>query len=135
MLSRSVVSDSLQSHGLQPTRLLWDSVHWDFPGRSGSPRPPSGDLFPTQGSNPGLLHCRWILYHLSPQESPRILEWVAYAFSSGSSQPRNQTRVSCIAGRFLPAELPRKPRMPYTKQIESELPCLEQEVRMEGPVK
>ena len=32
--------------------------------------------------------------------SPRILEWVAYPFSSRSSQPRNWTRVSCIAGRF-----------------------------------
>ena len=32
--------------------------------------------------------------------SLRILEWVAYPFSSGSSQPRNLTRVSCIAGRF-----------------------------------
>ena len=30
----------------------------------------------------------------------RILEWVAYPFSSGSSWPRNQTRVSCIAGGF-----------------------------------
>ena len=30
----------------------------------------------------------------------RILEWVAFAFSRGSSQPRNQTRVSCIAGGF-----------------------------------
>ena len=30
----------------------------------------------------------------------RILEWVAYPFSRGSSQPRNQTRVSCIAGGF-----------------------------------
>ena len=30
----------------------------------------------------------------------RILEWVAYPFSRGSSQPRNQTWVSCIAGRF-----------------------------------
>ena len=30
----------------------------------------------------------------------RILEWVAYPFSRGSSQPRNQTAVSCIAGRF-----------------------------------
>ena len=29
-----------------------------------------------------------------------MLEWVAYPFSSGSSQPRNQTGVSCIAGRF-----------------------------------
>ena len=35
-------------------------------------------IFPTQGSNPGLPHCRWILYHLSHQGSPRILEWVAY---------------------------------------------------------
>ena len=27
-------------------------------------------IFPTQGSNPGLPHCRWILYHLSHQENP-----------------------------------------------------------------
>ena len=30
----------------------------------------------------------------------RILEWIAFPFSGGSSQPRNQTQVSCIAGRF-----------------------------------
>ena len=30
----------------------------------------------------------------------RILEWVAISFSRGSSQPRYQTQVSCIAGRF-----------------------------------
>ena len=30
----------------------------------------------------------------------RILEWVAFPFSRGSSQPRNQTQVSHIAGRF-----------------------------------
>ena len=30
----------------------------------------------------------------------RILEWVAFPFSRGSSQPRDQTQVSCIAGRF-----------------------------------
>ena len=30
----------------------------------------------------------------------RILEWVAIPFSRGSSQPRNQTQVSCIAGGF-----------------------------------
>ena len=30
----------------------------------------------------------------------RVLEWVAYPFSSGSSQPRNRTRLSCISGRF-----------------------------------
>ena len=31
-------------------------------------------VFPTQGSNPGLPDCRWILYSLSHQGSPRILE-------------------------------------------------------------
>ena len=31
----------------------------------------------------------------------RILEWVANSFSRGSFRPRNQTRVSCVAGRFL----------------------------------
>ena len=30
----------------------------------------------------------------------RTLEWVTMTFSRGSSQPRDQTRVSCIAGRF-----------------------------------
>ena len=29
-------------------------------------------IFPTHGSNPGLLHCRWILYQLSHKGSPRI---------------------------------------------------------------
>ena len=30
----------------------------------------------------------------------RILEWVAISFSRGSSRPKNQTWVSCIAGRY-----------------------------------
>ena len=30
----------------------------------------------------------------------RMLEWVAFPFSSGSSQPRDRTQVSCIAGGF-----------------------------------
>ena len=57
-------------------------------------------IFPTQESNPGLLHCRQILYQLNHKESPRIMEWVAYLFSSGSFWLRNRTRVSCIAGIF-----------------------------------
>ena len=57
-------------------------------------------ISPTQELSLSLLHYRQILYHLSHQESPRILEWVAYSFSSGSSQPRDQTRVSCTAGGF-----------------------------------
>ena len=58
-------------------------------------------IFPTQRPNPGLLHCRRILYQLSHKGSPRILEWVAFPFSSGASQPKNQTGVPCIAGGFL----------------------------------
>ena len=65
-------------------------------------------IFPTQGSNPGLRHCRQILYHLSHQKSPRILEWVAYSFSRGSSQPRNQTRVSCSCLHLPPTKRRKK---------------------------
>ena len=57
-------------------------------------------IFPTQGYNPGILHFRQILYQLRHQGCPRILGWVAYPFSSGSSWTRNRTRVSRIAGRF-----------------------------------
>ena len=92
--SRSVMSDSLQPHGLYSP--------WNSPGQNtgvGSLSLLQG-IFPTQGSNPGLPHCKWILSQLSHKGSPRILEWVAYPFSSGSSRPRNQTDVSCIAGRF-----------------------------------
>jgi len=57
-------------------------------------------IFPTQRLNPGLLHCRQILHHLSCQGSPRILERAAYPFSRESSQPRNRTMVSCTSGGF-----------------------------------
>ena len=62
----------------------------------------SGYPFPSPGylSNPSFPHCRQILNQLSLKGSPRILEWVAYPFSSWSSQPRNRIGVSCIPGRF-----------------------------------
>ena len=68
-------------------------------------------IFPTQGLNPGLPHCRQILYQLGHQGSPRILEWVAYPFSSRSSRPRNQTGVSCIAGGFFTVWATREARL------------------------
>ena len=40
----------------------------------------------------------------------RILEWVAIAFSSGSSEPRDQTQVSHVAADSLPSEPPGKPQ-------------------------
>ena len=65
------MSNSLQPHGLQLARFL---CPWDFPGKN------TGvgfhfllqGIFPTQGSNPGLLHCRQILYCLSHQGSPYL---------------------------------------------------------------
>ena len=92
--SCSVVSDSLWPRGLYSP--------WNSPGQNtgvGSCSLLQG-IFPTQGSNPGLPHCRRILYQVSHKGSPRILEWVAYPFSSRSSWPRNRTEVSCFADGF-----------------------------------
>ena len=134
--NRSVVSYSLQPHGMEPARFL---CPWDSPGKStgvGCHALLQG-IFPTQGSN---LYLLCILYrqagslplaqtgnpgreeiHLScccsvPQSCPifcdpmdygppdssvhkiilaRILEWVAISLCKGSSQPRDQTCVSC----------------------------------------
>ena len=68
-VSCSVMSNSLQPHGLGPARLL---CPWDSSGKNtgvGSHSLLQG-IFPTQGSNPGLLDCRQILYHLSHQGGP-----------------------------------------------------------------
>ena len=59
-VSRSVASDSLWLHGLEPAKLL---CPWSSPGK--------------------------------------ILEWVGFLFSRGSSQPRDGTQCSCIVGNFL----------------------------------
>ena len=101
--SHSVVSDSLWRQGLYSP---WNSLGQNT--GVGSLSLLQG-IFSTQGSNPGLPHCRRILYQLSHKGSPRILEWVAFPFSRGSSQSRNQTRVSCIAGGFFTTELWGKP--------------------------
>ena len=60
------MSDSLQSHGLQLTRVL---CPWNSPGKNTEVGCHSilQGLFPSQGSNLDLLHCRKILYHLSQQ--------------------------------------------------------------------
>ena len=84
----------------QSCLTLWfHGLHspWNSPGQNTGVGSLSLHL-PTQRSNPGVLHCRQILYKLIHKRSPRILEWVAYPFSSGSSWLRNRTRVSCIAG-------------------------------------
>ena len=49
----------------------------------------------------------------------RILEWVAFPFSRGSSQPRGWTQVSCIAGRFFTNWVIREAPWPKGTQIMS----------------
>ena len=93
--SLSVASNSLWPHGLYRP--------WNSPGQNtgvGSLSLLQG-IFPTQESNPAscIVH-GFFFYQLSHKGSPRILEWVAYSFFSGSCKPRNGTGVSCIAGRF-----------------------------------
>ena len=119
----SVVSDSFQPCRLQATRLFCPR---DSPGKNTG----MGyhflfwGIFPTQGLNLSHLHVlRWTWLAISSsrgssqlrieprsptlqvdslpaERSPRTLEWVAIPFSSGSSQPRNLTGVSCITGGF-----------------------------------
>ena len=69
----SVMYNSLWSHGLQPTRFL---CPWDVPGKN----PGVGchfflqEIFPTQGSNPGLLHCKHLLISWLQSPSTVILQ-------------------------------------------------------------
>ena len=85
------------------------SVHGDSPGKNtgvGCHALLQG-LFPTQELNRGLLHYRQILHHLSHQESPRTLEWVAYPFSRGSPRPRkDSTCLGVIKSMHSGAQMP-----------------------------
>ena len=104
--SHSVVSNSLWPHGLYSPS--------NSPGQNtgvGSLSLLQG-IFPTQGLNPDLLHCRWILYQLSHKGIPRILEWVAYPFSSGSYWPI-ELGSPALQANSLPTELPGKPTEYY----------------------
>ena len=69
-VSGSVISDSLWPHGLYPARFL---CPWNSPGKNTEVGCHSilQGVFPTQGWNPGLPHCRRILYHLSHQGRPK----------------------------------------------------------------
>ena len=83
-VSCSVMSDSLRPHGLWPTRFL---CPWDSPGKN------TGvschfllqGIFPNQGPNPHLLHCRCMHYHLSHRDSEErqcflelVVFWVTF---------------------------------------------------------
>ena len=93
--SRSVVSDFLRPHGLCSS--------WNFPGQNTGVGGLSllQGIFPTQGSNPALPHCRWILYQRSHKGKPKntgvgslsLLQWIFLT-------PESSQALSYIAGRF-----------------------------------
>ena len=88
--SRLVVSSSLQPHGLYGP--------WNSPGHNtgGGSRSLLQEIFPTQGLNPGLLHCKQILYQLSHQRSPKLepLLW--------SQNPTSYLRVTAANHLYSP---------------------------------
>ena len=101
--SCSVVSDSLQPHGLYSP--------WDSPGQNtgmGSWSLLQG-IFPTQRSNPGLLPCRRILYQLSHKGSPIILEWVAFPSLGDLPDPGIKPGSPALQVDSLPTEISGKP--------------------------
>ena len=124
------MSDSLRPHGLQPTRFLHPC---NFPGKNtgvgcqeGSPgdlpepeikprsltlqaEPPGKPKVKVTQSYPTL--CDACIVHGILQA--RILEWVAFPFPRGSSQPRDRTRSPVLQTDSLPAEPPGKPNTIY----------------------
>ena len=98
-VSLSVVFDSLQPHGLYPTRL---PCPWNSPGHNtglGSYSLTPGDL-PNPGIEPRSPTLQADSLPDEPQGMPKNTGVGAYPFSSRSSQPRNRTGVSCIADAF-----------------------------------
>ena len=62
-------------------------------------------IFPIQGSNPGLLHCRRILYQLSHKQSPRILECVPIPSPADLPYPGIKMGSPALKVISLPTEL------------------------------
>ena len=104
----------------QSCPTLWDpmdcslsgsSVHGDSPGKNtevGCHVLLQG-IFPTQGSNPGLLHCRRILYKLSHQGSLRILDQVPIPSPGDLPDPGIKLGSPALQADSLSAELPGNP--------------------------
>jgi len=125
-VSRSVISDSLLPHGLQPTRLL---CPWNFPGKNigvGCPFLLQG-IFQTQGSNPGLFHCRWTLYHWAfvPLLQPFLKNHLAYCHQERHMSSKSllleeipDTMLSRVRGnQWKQTEITTRPHWVYVSAI------------------
>ena len=70
--------------------ICWSVTHW----------PILSHLWKWKFSQSSPTLCDPMVYTIHGIIQARILEWVAFLFSRGSSPPKDQTWVSCIAGRF-----------------------------------
>ena len=97
-VSGSVASDSLQPHRLQPARLL---CPWNSPGKNTGVgcRSLHQGIFQTQGLNPGLPHCRQIIYH---QGSPGCQRETKHKIHPGE-YVHAQVQMHAMIPRFLPS--------------------------------
>ena len=89
------MTDSVQPHVLQLTKLF---CSWDSSGKNAGMGCHSllQGIVLTQGSNPGLLHCRQILYHLSHQGS---LQEIQKGEEKIEGAKKNQINISGYPGR------------------------------------
>ena len=81
---------------LCPTLCDSTDCPWNFPGQNagvGSLSLLQG-IFPTQGSNPGLPHCRWILYQLSQRGSPLSCWMIPKRKGWGVQDPHQKVNIS-----------------------------------------
>ena len=105
VLSRSVMSDSLWPHGplsMSPSGSPGSFTHWDSADKNIGVgcHDLLHSIFPNQGWNPRLPHCRQILYIWTTREAQEYWSGQLLSFLRGSFRPKNWTGVSCIAGRF-----------------------------------
>ena len=92
--SHSVKSGSLRPHTLY---ILWNSPNLNTGMSSLSL---FQGIFPTQGLNSDLLHCRWILYHWATREGQEYRSGYPIPSPADLPNPGIELGVSCIAGGF-----------------------------------
>ena len=97
----------------EPTRFL---CPWDFPGKNtgvGCHFLLQG-IFPTQVSNPRLVHCRWILYHWATKEAcfyniilttKGKAQWIIMALLFSANQPRRRADIIRAVSQMVSCQL------------------------------